>query len=451
MKLLFLRYSLKFLLSLIIWFISAPAYSQIQIEVQNSPSKIYYLQQVKGDRLIMVDSLLVENDNLLFEWKDSYLQGMYRLFDGEHELLFMADNMPIVLYTVYPELQEQLIIKESLSNHIWFEYLEVKKRTYENLDLLNPIVNWYDKDSEYYQITLNEFKKQQNTLPLWLDEQSKKYKELLAIKFIQADLKPLLPQGLSIQEQQEFFKQHWFDQVDWHDQDLIHSDILTNKITEYLGLYANRNMQKAELQMAFKYAVDQIIPLSQDDNEMYAFVLDYLVRGFERFNFEDVILHIAINYPPPTEQCENEERKSEALNRLAKYESMQIGQKATDFILPNLQGEDIQLSSQSKEKILLVFWASWCPHCKELIPKLQEWYSQENQKSWQVFAISIDTENDDLESYLSTHDINLPVLCDFKGWDTQAALDYNIYATPTMIVLDKDLKILSKPLGIYDL
>jgi len=162
MKLLFLRYSLKFLLSLIIWFISAPAYSQIQIEVQNSPSKIYYLQQVKGDRLIMVDSLLVENDNLLFEWKDSYLQGMYRLFDGEHELLFMADNMPIVLYTVYPELQEQLIIKESLSNHIWFEYLEVKKRTYENLDLLNPIVNWYDKDSEYYQITLNEFKKQQH-------------------------------------------------------------------------------------------------------------------------------------------------------------------------------------------------------------------------------------------------------------------------------------------------
>ena len=130
---------------------------------------------------------------------------------------------------------------------------------------------------------------------------------------------------------------------------------------------------------------------------------------------------------------------------------MQIGQKAADFSLPNLQGEMIRLSENTKEKILLVFWASWCPHCQTLIPQLQEWYTPEKQEKWQIYTISIDTEEPKLEAFLQAKGIKIPVLCDYKGWDTQAALNYNIYATPTMIVLDEGLVILEKPIRIKEL
>ena len=452
MKLLFFKPSLKTLLSfIIIWFISAQAYSQIQIEIQNAPHQLYYLQQIKGDRITTLDSLMIEDNTLLFNWKDSYLRGMYRLFDGERELLFVADYQPVVLATVYPELQEHLLIKKSLSNQLWFSYLKAKERSYRNLDLLNPIINWYDKESAFYRLALEEFENQQDLLPALIQENKSQYPSAWIHSFIDADIKPNLPLGLSLEEQGDFFKRHWFDQVDWYDNDLMNANILTNKITEYLGLYADRNMDKAQLQMAFKYAVDQVIPLTQDNDEMYAFVMDYLVRGFERFNFEEVILHIALNYPPPVERCENEGRKSEALARLEKYESMQIGQIAMDFKLPGLEGDTIQLSQTDRDKILIVFWASWCPHCQKLIPQLQDWYTEAKQKEWQIYAISIDTDKQELDDFMQANRIKIPVLCDFKGWDTQTAIDYNIYATPTMIVLDKDLKILAKPVRISEL
>ena len=36
-------------------------------------------------------------------------------------------------------------------------------------------------------------------------------------------------------------------------------------------------------------------------------------------------------------------------------------------------------------------------------------------------------------------------MCDYKKWDTHAALDYYVFATPTMFLLDKNQKIILRP------
>ncbi|OYT15056.1 MAG: hypothetical protein B7C24_15030, partial [Bacteroidetes bacterium 4572_77] len=116
-------------------------------------------------------------------------------------------------------------------------------------------------------------------------------------------------------------------------------------------------------------------------------------------------MHIALNYPPPQEKCENEERKSEALARLGKYESMQIGHQAMDFVLPDLQEQEVRLSANEKSKILIVFWASWCPHCKVLMQEIEAWYTPEKQEIWQVYALSIDEDKQALEAFVQAENI----------------------------------------------
>ncbi len=425
--------------------------AQIKIHVKNPNQQFYYLQQIKGDRIITLDSLQVDINHLDFSWETNYQQGQYRVVNGENKVVFWANEQEIQLQINDPFEQKSLVVINSIENQIWLEYIEFKNINYQNLDLLNPIINWYDKDSEFYQIAYQEFNKQQGLLPAFVRQKGNKYQNNFILPFIQADLKPTLPMGLTFNEQKAYLQQHWFDGVDWLENSLINSDILTTKITEYLGLYADKNQSKGMLELAFKYAVDQIIPKTQDNPEMYAFVIDYLVRGFERYQLEEVIIHIAKNYPTPEQQCENEERKSEALARLEKYESMQIGQTAPNIELSNVNGENVNVSETAKENILIVFWASWCPHCKTLIPKIQDWYTTEKQETWQVYTISIDTEKKELESFLNLKNIHLETLCNYKGWDTQAAIDYNIYATPTMIVLDRNLNIVSKPTNMMDL
>lgn len=59
-----------------------------------------------------------------------------------------------------------------------------------------------------------------------------------------------------------------------------------------------------------------------------------------------------------------------------------------------------------------------------------------------MLYISIDTDKAAFETYYK--DAPFITFCDAKGWETQAAKDYNVFATPTYILLDNKLKILAK-------
>jgi thiol-disulfide isomerase/thioredoxin len=129
------------------------------------------------------------------------------------------------------------------------------------------------------------------------------------------------------------------------------------------------------------------------------------------------------------------------INRLEKYVSLKVGNTAPDIQLTNSKLSDI------KKPVLLVFGASWCPLCKTEALELLKYYDAwKTKKDIEVIYISIDT---DKEAYKTAYQ-NAPwqSYCDYKGWDTKAAKDYFVYATPTYILLDKDMKILVHPSSV---
>lgn len=71
-------------------------------------------------------------------------------------------------------------------------------------------------------------------------------------------------------------------------------------------------------------------------------------------------------------------------NFIDKDESAESGLKindvAPDFQLKNLAGEQVKLSDYRGQKVLLNFWASWCPPCKEEIPYMQKYYEEYGEK-----------------------------------------------------------------------
>ena len=60
----------------------------------------------------------------------------------------------------------------------------------------------------------------------------------------------------------------------------------------------------------------------------------------------------------------------------------------------------------------------------------------------EVVYVSIDTDKNVFEEYYK--EAPFITFCDTKGWETQAAKDYHVFATPTYISLDKEVKISSK-------
>ena len=123
------------------------------------------------------------------------------------------------------------------------------------------------------------------------------------------------------------------------------------------------------------------------------------------------------------------------------YRKLAIGKTAPNIFL-NLKNQK-DLKTLKNNYKLVVFGASWCPNCQTDFPKFKEKYqSLKDNYDVELIYISIDTDKKAFDDYYK--EAPFITFCDAKGWETQAAKDYHVFATPTYILLDKELKILSK-------
>ena len=132
-------------------------------------------------------------------------------------------------------------------------------------------------------------------------------------------------------------------------------------------------------------------------------------------------------------------------NLFEQYRKLAIGKTAPNIVFENIleRTKSKDLKSLSSKYKLVVFGASWCPNCQTDYPSLIGKYKKlKESHNLEVVYISIDTDKKDFEEYYK--DAPFVTVFDGKGWETQAAKDYHVFATPTYILLDKELKILSK-------
>ncbi len=423
-------------------------YSQITVNIKDGEKKTLYLQTFTLSGYQKMDSAKVIDGVLTFQVTSITAPGVYMIGDGKNGFDFILNEKELIFSTSWPQMQENLKVIKSEENLIWQLYRKKRDQSYLHLDLLNQVLVYYDPQTAYYSTTLKEFTGMQEGLSSWTDSLIASRPESYVAHYIRADRKPSIPPGLELNEQKAYFREHWFDGINWMDNWMMTSEVLTSKITSYLGLYSNPNAGKAELSQSFMMAVDHILPMARQNPVIFDFCIKYLVRGFERYGFEDVILHMATNYTS-SRQCENEQQ-SETLARLEKYKLLSAGKMAPDIQMNDLAGKEFRLSSVKSQK-LIIFWASWCPHCKELLPQIISWSQQAASRKIQVIPVSLDEDRNALVQSVKELGIPWPVLCDYKKWSSQVAVDYNIYATPTMLLLDTDNKIIAKPMSLAEL
>ncbi len=426
--------------------INAKAQQSIELELQNAPKGYMYLQKISGDNHIKIDSAKCINNHLVFTGK--FEPGMYYINQGLNAFSFLVNEKRIRFLSDFAAMPNHLKVVESRENKIWFKYLKKRDEMFQKIKMLKPITVWYDKGTEFHKQAVREYN---NVQALFHDFIRTIPEESMAFDYAMADVKPKLKAELSFKDQKDELKPDWFAKVNWQQTALINSDILTNKLKDFLGLYNQRGLNRKQLEEEFKVAVEQILPFAVANEKVGKFVVEFLLKEFERFGLDEVIVHVADIYASLGTNCEMEGSESELQVRLKKYEQMSIGKIAPNLLLPNLKGELFNLKDNLGEKNLVVFWSSWCPHCLQLMPQFKKWYVEAEKQGWQLITVSLDKERQALEKVLDQLKPNFPVLCDFKKWESQAAKDFNIHSTPCLIVLDEKGKIVSKPNVLGDL
>jgi len=123
------------------------------------------------------------------------------------------------------------------------------------------------------------------------------------------------------------------------------------------------------------------------------------------------------------------------------------GGAAPDFTVKDLEGKDLQLSTLKGSVVLVNFWATWCPPCKEEIPSMIKLNKAMTGKAFRMLAISIDEDGKDaVENYFKGSK-DLPTYLDADGETAQL---YGTTGVPETFIVDKQGIIRKKVVGGMD-
>lgn len=126
----------------------------------------------------------------------------------------------------------------------------------------------------------------------------------------------------------------------------------------------------------------------------------------------------------------------------------QIGEHAPPFVLRDINGTTVSMAQDKGRVILLNFWASWCHACSAEMSSMNHLYNSLKNKGLEVFAISIDSSDKSLKSYVAKRAISFPVLFDRNGEGYFE--QFGLIGLPATFLIDRRGIIVDKFLGTTD-
>lgn len=128
-------------------------------------------------------------------------------------------------------------------------------------------------------------------------------------------------------------------------------------------------------------------------------------------------------------------------------QDLEIGDKALDFQLPDLDGNLVGLNNFPGKYILLDFWGSGCGPCRMENPNLLRNYKAYRDKGFEIISISFDKNREDWENAVKKDSMIWTTVCDLQGSDGDVIMTYKVYFMPTYYLIDPSGVIIDKFLG----
>lgn len=118
-----------------------------------------------------------------------------------------------------------------------------------------------------------------------------------------------------------------------------------------------------------------------------------------------------------------------------KVEVLQVGDKAPDFELVDLNGEKHRMSDYVGQGVFLNFWGTWCEPCKREFPIIDRQFHEYQKQGVQVLAVNIAESDFAVRNYIESKGLTFPVVIDKEKSVMNA---YNINPLPTTFLVNPE-------------
>ena len=126
----------------------------------------------------------------------------------------------------------------------------------------------------------------------------------------------------------------------------------------------------------------------------------------------------------------------------------QVENVAPDFTLTDMQGQQVSLSQFRGKVVILNFWATWCPPCREEMPSMERLYREFESKGLVMLAVNVDKNGKQaVAKFLQKTPHSFPILLDS---DNIAQNAYGVFRFPESFIIDRNGIVVEKIIGGRD-
>lgn len=118
-----------------------------------------------------------------------------------------------------------------------------------------------------------------------------------------------------------------------------------------------------------------------------------------------------------------------------KIEKVEIGKKAPDFVLTDINGEKHRLSDYEGQGVFLNFWATWCKPCEREMPYMNDQRQKYKDQGVEIIAVNVGESEVAVKEFAKRHQLDFPIVLDREQQVTTA---YGVNPLPITFLIDKN-------------
>lgn len=450
------KIAINFFLFSILIFVSnnllAQAYS-IKGNIAGLKDTSIFLGYHYADKQYLKDTTEIDNKgNFVFKGDKKLDGGIYLIVtpDKRYCEVLLADDQDFSFTTDLKDMVMNMKVTGSTENELFYTYLSTVSKMAKDIEPMKREMDSETTKAEKKEELKKQIELKEKEIGAFRKDFIAKHKGTFVSKLFLAMEDPEIPEApkgpdgkpLDSLFSFKYYRQHFFDNIDFTDDKILRSPVYHNKVKMYF--------EKLTYQIpdSIKKAADFVVEKSRANKELFKYTVWYLTTTYEQskiMGFDAVFVHMVDEVYAKNEAFWMDSTQLDKIVKRANdIRPTLLGNKATNLTMVDTANRIVNLYSVKAPVTLLYFWASDCGHCKKETPKVVEVYNKYKKHGVKVFSINTKRDVSEWKKFIKEKEIEDWINVYDPTGQSRFHDFYDIYSTPVLYILDKDKKIVAK-------
>jgi thiol-disulfide isomerase/thioredoxin len=399
------------------------------------------LYQLKATQQLYIANTTLKEGSFSLKIPENTAPGMYRLlYDLENDgyVDFMYNNEMVIMEFDPEYPRESIVYLASDENQIYQAYKQEMEAARYQIDSLQRNY-FFIKDSTQRDLSNILYKEIVSKKSEVQKEFENRSTGKLVYPFIKSSYTYSAPELInSPQEYLNSVKAHFFDAIDFQNEELINTPFLSEKAVEYVFHLVGSEDIEVQSKL-YKKAVEEVLEKTGNNQYIKRELIIGLMYTFAQIENSELTRHVMDqHYDKLPAEYINSDLKDTILSKI----KLAIGAVAPEIDWKDNDQPKKLSELQLANTYILVFWSTSCSHCLDEIPNLYEY--TKDQPNIHVIAVALEDDRKGYDKYTPEYK-KWTNLLGLKKWENPIAQTYEINATPSYFVLDRHKTIVAKP------